>query len=151
MIDSAQYHTARRFRKIRNLSENKTNKNNILTHWSVAQAGSNDVKNLRSKNSLDCPFKKMICHAALVNPPPPPPSAPPFQLKIYNQWEFCYLCNTAPVLFITGTGTVYGQICIVVYHKNMNNSYLIQTLIENYSEGFQLLGVLLQIKKKCSW
>ena len=30
---------------------------NSLTHWSVAQAGSNDEKNWRSKISLDSPFK----------------------------------------------------------------------------------------------
>ena len=32
---------------------------NVLTHWSVAQAGSNDEKKWRSKISLDCPFKKV--------------------------------------------------------------------------------------------
>ena len=30
---------------------------NILTHWSVDKAGSNDEKNWGSKISLDCPFK----------------------------------------------------------------------------------------------
>ena len=29
----------------------------MLTHWSVAKAGSNDETNWRSKISLDCPFK----------------------------------------------------------------------------------------------
>ena len=29
----------------------------MLTHWSVAQAGSNAGKNWRSKISVDCPFK----------------------------------------------------------------------------------------------
>ena len=32
---------------------------NVLSHWSVAQAGSNDEKKWRSKISLDCPFKKV--------------------------------------------------------------------------------------------
>ena len=39
------------------LGENETEFENILTHWSVAQAGSNDDKNWGSKISLDCPFK----------------------------------------------------------------------------------------------
>ena len=39
------------------LGENETKFENILTHWSVDQAGSNDEKNKGSKISLDCPFK----------------------------------------------------------------------------------------------
>ena len=38
------------------LGKNET----ILTHWSVAQAGSNDDKNWGLKIWLDCPFKKII-------------------------------------------------------------------------------------------
>ena len=34
-----------------------TKNENILIHWSVAQAGSNDAKIWGSKISLDCPFK----------------------------------------------------------------------------------------------
>ena len=43
--------------KFEYLSENQTKIENILTHWSVAQAGSNGELNWRSKISLDCPFK----------------------------------------------------------------------------------------------
>ena len=43
--------------KFEYLGENETKKKTILTHWSVAQAGSNDEKNWGSKISLDCPFK----------------------------------------------------------------------------------------------
>ena len=39
------------------LGENETKNETILTHWSVAQGGSNDEKNWGSKISLDCPFK----------------------------------------------------------------------------------------------
>ena len=39
------------------LGENETKNQTVLTHWSVAQAGSNDEKNWGSKISLDCPFK----------------------------------------------------------------------------------------------
>ena len=39
------------------LGENEMKNENILTHWSVAQAGLNDEKNWGSKISLDCPFK----------------------------------------------------------------------------------------------
>ena len=42
------------------LGENETKNENVLTHWSVAQAGSNDNKTGGSKISLDCPFKYMI-------------------------------------------------------------------------------------------
>ena len=38
------------------LGENEIKFENILTHWSVAQAGSNDGKNQGSKISLVCPF-----------------------------------------------------------------------------------------------
>ena len=38
--------------------KNKTKKENILTHWSVAQNGSNDEKLRRPKILLDCPFKR---------------------------------------------------------------------------------------------
>ena len=41
------------------LGENETKLENILTHWSVVQAGSNDEKNWGSKISLDCPFKSI--------------------------------------------------------------------------------------------
>ena len=34
------------------------NLSNVLTHWSVAQAGSNDEKSWGSKFSFDCPFKQ---------------------------------------------------------------------------------------------
>ena len=44
-------------KKFEYLGENETEFENILTHWSVAQAGSNDEKNWGSKISLDCPFK----------------------------------------------------------------------------------------------
>ena len=43
--------------KFEYLSENQTKIENILTHWSVAQAGSNGELNWRLKISLDCPFK----------------------------------------------------------------------------------------------
>ena len=42
------------------LGENETKNQTVLTHWSVAQAGSNDEKNRRSKISLDCPFKAWL-------------------------------------------------------------------------------------------
>ena len=42
--------------KFEYLGKNKTKNENILTHWSAAQAGSNDEKNWRSKILLDCPF-----------------------------------------------------------------------------------------------
>ena len=53
--DSTQYHTARNLTprsmilpgtsdKYEYLGENETKNENILTHWSVAQAGSNDEK-----------------------------------------------------------------------------------------------------------
>ena len=45
--------------KIRGKTE--TIKENILTHWSVAQAGSHDEKNWRSKILLDCPFERIQC------------------------------------------------------------------------------------------
>ena len=48
------------------LGENKTEFKNILTHWSVDQAGSNDEKNWGSKISLDCPFKKHHMHHCTV-------------------------------------------------------------------------------------
>ena len=37
------------------LGENETKNEITLSHWSVAQAGSNDEKNWGSKISLDCP------------------------------------------------------------------------------------------------
>ena len=49
--------------KFEYLSENQTKIENILTHWSVAQAGSNGELNWRLKISLDCPFKCHICYA----------------------------------------------------------------------------------------
>ena len=42
---------------IKTQSQNETKNETILTHWSVAQAASNDEKNWGSKISLDCPFK----------------------------------------------------------------------------------------------
>ena len=40
------------------ITQQKLNQNRkFLTHWSVAQAGSNYEKNWSSKISLDCPFK----------------------------------------------------------------------------------------------
>ena len=67
-LDSAQYDTAQNFiprsmilrgtsKKFEYLGENETKNETILTHWSVAQAGSNYEKNWVSKISLDCPFK----------------------------------------------------------------------------------------------
>ena len=51
------------FQKIRITQWNLTKIENIVTHWSVVQAGSNDEKNRRPKISLDCPFKlKVQCH-----------------------------------------------------------------------------------------
>ena len=44
------------FEKLEHLGEISTKIKTILTHYSVAQAGSNYEKN-RSKISLDCPFK----------------------------------------------------------------------------------------------
>ena len=66
---SAQYHTARNLtprsmilrgtsEKLECLGENETKKENILTRWPVAQAGSNDEKSWGSKISLDCPFNR---------------------------------------------------------------------------------------------
>ena len=44
-------------RKTMNISaKTKPKKENILTHWSEAQAGSNDEKSWVLKISLDCPF-----------------------------------------------------------------------------------------------
>ena len=43
-IDSAQYHTPGKFRKIRITGEILTKIENIVNHWSVAQAGHNDKK-----------------------------------------------------------------------------------------------------------
>ena len=40
--------------------QKRTKQENILTHWSVVQAGSNDERNCRSKISLYCPFKHII-------------------------------------------------------------------------------------------
>ena len=45
------------YEKYEYLGENETKFENILNHWSVAQAGSTDAKNWGSKISLDCPFK----------------------------------------------------------------------------------------------
>ena len=42
--------------KLEHLGEISTKMETILTHYSVAQAGSNYEKNM-SKISLDCPFK----------------------------------------------------------------------------------------------
>ena len=42
------------------LSENLPKFKNILTHWSLAQTGSNYEKNWRSKISLDCLFKDQL-------------------------------------------------------------------------------------------
>ena len=56
-LDSAQYNTAGTSEKLEYLGENEAKNKNILTRWSVAQAGLNDEKNWGSKISLDCPFK----------------------------------------------------------------------------------------------
>ena len=61
LLDSAQYDTARNLtqrsiilrgtsKKFEYLSENETEFENILTRWSVAQAGSKDEKSLYHKN-----------------------------------------------------------------------------------------------------
>ena len=41
-------------------AKTKPKKENILTHWSEAQAGSNDEKSWVLKISLDCPFNVQI-------------------------------------------------------------------------------------------
>ena len=51
-----RYHTADS-EKYEYLGGSETQNENILTLWSVAQAGSNDDKNRGSQISLDCPFK----------------------------------------------------------------------------------------------
>ena len=67
-LDSGQYDTSQNLtprsmilrgtlKKFEYLGENEIKIDTILTHWSVAQAGSNDEKNWVSKISLDCPFK----------------------------------------------------------------------------------------------
>ena len=67
-LDSAQYDTVQNWlravwycaelRKKLNISGKTTPKTKpLLTHWSVAQAGSNDEKNWKLKILLDCPFK----------------------------------------------------------------------------------------------
>ena len=49
------------------LRENETKFENILTHWSVAQAGSNDEKKkLGWKISLDCPFTYININISLL-------------------------------------------------------------------------------------
>ena len=45
------------FEKLEHLGEISTKIKTILTHYSLAQAGSNYEKNWGSKISLDCPFK----------------------------------------------------------------------------------------------
>ena len=71
--DTVQYDTAQNLtpgsmilcgtsKKYEYLGENVTKFENILTHRSVAQAGSTDAKNRGSKISLDCPFK-LIFHS----------------------------------------------------------------------------------------
>ena len=70
-LDSAQYNTARNLtprsmiqrgtsKQFEYLGENKTKNETILTHWSVAQTGSNYEKNWGSKISLDCPFNVSV-------------------------------------------------------------------------------------------
>ena len=81
------------------LGENETKFENILTYWSVDQAGSNDEKNEGSKISLDCPFKD-ICEAAVQNPNQHSPSGPYMfhiftdyvnyiQIKIWRKYCVC--------------------------------------------------------------
>ena len=48
--------------KSEQLGEILTKIQNILNHWSVAQAGSYEEKNWRSKILLDCPFKRIKGH-----------------------------------------------------------------------------------------
>ena len=68
-LDSAQYHTARTLtqlsmilrgtsKKFEYLGENKTEFENILTHCSVAQAGSNDEKTGGRKSRWTVPLRK---------------------------------------------------------------------------------------------
>ena len=55
-------------RKKLNISAKTTPKTKpLLTHWSVAQAGSNDEKNWKLKISLDCPFKKHQNYMKQIN------------------------------------------------------------------------------------
>ena len=56
-VDSPQYHT-----KFEYLGENEAKFENILTHWSVTQAGSNDEKKLGIENliGLSLQYKKML-------------------------------------------------------------------------------------------
>ena len=72
-VDSAQYDTAQNLtlltmllrgtsEKYEYLGENETKNQTILTHWSVAQAGSNDENNRRLKILLDCPFKRFATY-----------------------------------------------------------------------------------------
>ena len=52
--------------KFEYLSENQTNIENILTHWSVAQVDSNGEKNWMSKILLDCPFNSLTLSAVFA-------------------------------------------------------------------------------------
>ena len=121
-----QYHTARNLtllsiilhEKYEYLGENKTKNKTILTHWSVAQASSNDEKNWGSKISLDCPFKSRIfiiikhqLQASSITHPPSPPRTflahlrttqsvkegdlKTVQLFINIQREYCILNSTS--------------------------------------------------------
>ena len=67
IIDSAQYEAARRLtlrsmilsedsEKLEYLSKNETKNENILNHWSVAQAGSNGEKTRGQKSRWTVPF-----------------------------------------------------------------------------------------------
>ena len=69
--------------KFEYLSEISTNIENILTHWSVTQTGSNEEKNWRSKISLDCPFNKRIV-----------------TLKVLAVQFYSLTYNTFPITFI---------------------------------------------------
>ena len=53
-------------KKFEYLGKNETKNETLLTHWSAAQAGSNDEKNWGSKISLDCPFKTVQKHDRVV-------------------------------------------------------------------------------------
>ena len=46
--------------KLEYLSENETKNENILNHWSVAQAGSNGEKTRGQKSRWTVPFKKIF-------------------------------------------------------------------------------------------
>ena len=73
MIDSTQYDTARNLtprsiilcrtpEKYKYLSKNETKNETILTHWSVAQAGSNDEENGGPKSRWTVPLRYLFMY-----------------------------------------------------------------------------------------